>query len=416
LFCSLWLVNGNPAISYLDGSPNFDLKYVRANDASGSSWGSPVTVVSQDIVGLFTSLRIVDNKPAISYYDLTNSRIRFVRATDASGSGWSSPVTVAQGFAGYPSLLITLYGTPAISYYDDNTHELKYVLANDNLGSSWGTPVVVDTDGDVGQYASLQTVNFNPAISYYDATKGDLKYVRSTDYYGNSWGTPIVLDTAGNVGQYTSLQDISFRPAISYYDITNEDLKFVLANTNSGTSWGSPSTIDGGNDSNRVEWPDGTNWQTRGDYLQDTPADPNIAGRVSDSPDCRMIGTMQRPCGSNPTSVYEPRANNLMAYTDPSTLCANNFTAGQKNRMLAALALPRRKTLHDNIRYVDGTWTGLQNGKPDTPFRLVSQAIGNANPGNFIFVRSGAYPENQVMNRAIILDRWDVSGIVTIGQ
>ena len=39
-YTSLAVVNGNPAISYFAGSGG-DLKYVRANDTSGTNWGTP---------------------------------------------------------------------------------------------------------------------------------------------------------------------------------------------------------------------------------------------------------------------------------------------------------------------------------------------------------------------------------------
>jgi hypothetical protein len=178
------VVNGNPAISYYDG-PNQDLKYVRASDASGTSWGTPVTLDSTGSVGEYTSLAVVNGNPAISYYDSTNRDLKYVRATTTSG---------------------TLVG-------------------------DWGTPVTLDSIGAVGLYTSLAVVNGNPAISYYDSTNRDLKYVRAATASGTlvgDWGTPVSLDTAISSGEYTSLAVVNGNPAISYYDSTNRDLKWAV--------------------------------------------------------------------------------------------------------------------------------------------------------------------------------------------
>ena len=69
-----------------------DRYYVRANDANGTSWGTPVAVYTTNNVGAYTSMAVVNGNPAISFYDFTNTDLYYVRATDADGTTWGSPV------------------------------------------------------------------------------------------------------------------------------------------------------------------------------------------------------------------------------------------------------------------------------------------------------------------------------------
>jgi len=248
---SLAIVNGNPAISYFSfrSDSNFlgDLKYVRANDASGTTWGAPVTVDSAGKVGMYASLAaslaVINGNPAISYYDAAVGNLKYMRANDASGTTWGKPVTLdSAGEVGWFASLAVNNGNPAISYYDNTNFDLKYVRANDASGTTWGAPVKVDRVGDVGQYATLAVVNGNPAISYYDNTNFDLKYVLANDASGTTWGAPVTVDSAGDVGMCTSLAVVNGNPAISYSDL-DSDLKYVRANDISGTTWGAPEMV-----------------------------------------------------------------------------------------------------------------------------------------------------------------------------
>lgn len=90
---SMLVVEGFPAIAYYDATA-MDLKYVRALDARGTRWGTPVRVASRGDVGQFPSLSIINGNPAISYYDATNGSLMYVRATDAPGVFWGTPVPV----------------------------------------------------------------------------------------------------------------------------------------------------------------------------------------------------------------------------------------------------------------------------------------------------------------------------------
>jgi hypothetical protein len=246
-YASLAVVDGRPAIAYHDAHPNYDLKYVRANDASGSSWATPLTVDSTGIVGEYASLAVVDGCPAIAYYDFSNNQLKYVRANDGAGSSWGTPLRVnpiADSAQGHASLAV-VNGDPAIAYFGGSS-DLKYLRANDPSGSSWpATVLTVDSTGTVGEYASLAVVDGRPAIAYYNNTNDDLKYVRASDASGSSWGTPLTVDSTGSVGQYASLAVVDGRPAIAYYDSApNYDLKYVRANDATGSSWGTPVTVD----------------------------------------------------------------------------------------------------------------------------------------------------------------------------
>ena len=241
---TLQIVNGNPAVSYFDNYYGY-LKFVRANDASGSAWNSPISIDVTGDVGRYASLQIIDGMPAVSYYDMTNSNLKYIKAIDAVGSTWGTPLSfdVSTNTGAYTSLQL-VNGMPAVSYYDNTNFDLKYVRATNLNGSTWGTPVTIDATGYVGTYNSLQIVNGMPAISYFDYTNYDLKYVRATSVDGSTWGTPITIDAVGNVGYYTSLQIVNGMPAIAYYDFTNKNLKYIRANDVNGTTWGSLANID----------------------------------------------------------------------------------------------------------------------------------------------------------------------------
>jgi hypothetical protein len=244
MYTSLAVVDGRPAISFFDETNN-DLKYVRAQDSSGATWGAPVTVDAEGDVGMYTSLVVVEGRPAISYIEVAGHVTFFmyyVRAQDSSGTTWGAPVYLGGGI--YPSLAV-VDGRPAISYWDYADVGLKYVRAQDSSGTTWGAPVMVDAWAYVDESTSLAEVDGRPAISYHDST---LKYVRAQDPSGSTWGAPVTVDAAVWLGGYPSLAVVDGRPAISYFDETNNDLKYVRAQDSSGSTWGAPVTVDAADD------------------------------------------------------------------------------------------------------------------------------------------------------------------------
>lgn len=241
---SFQIINDTPAVSYWDFELG-NLKYIRANDNEGLSWADPVIIDVPGITGEYTSLTEVNGKPAISYYDRTFGNLRFVRANDSAGNSWDVPITIDFiGDVGKFTSLKTVNGNPAIAYYDETNGNLKYVRAIDSTGTSWNLPLSLDSNGDVGQYSSLQIINGNPAISYYDSTNGNLKYIRAIDNIGNLWGSALNVDISGDAGRYTSLHVVKNNPAISYYINSSSEVKYVRSNDINGSSWPSPISLE----------------------------------------------------------------------------------------------------------------------------------------------------------------------------
>src|ERR1043166_1768045 len=130
-------------------------------------------------------------------------------------------------------------GRPAISYYDGTNGTLKLITAKDAGGTRWNVPKTLTRSScDVGQYTSLADVDSEPDVSYFDATNGGLNYAKGD--------ASISIDRHGDAGSHTSLAVINGYPAISYYNDTNGTLQYVRARDKDGIVWGSPVQVDSG--------------------------------------------------------------------------------------------------------------------------------------------------------------------------
>jgi len=207
---SMIIVDGNPAIGYCDDGMR--VKYVRASNVKGTAWNTPVIVVSQDAFAP-TSMIIVNGNPAICYKNWIDSYslIRYVRASNAKGTAWNTPVRVGSEFETAWFLSMALVnGNPAISYSSRKEGDLKYVRASNVNGTAWKAPIIVDSIGTVGYYLSMTMVNNNPAISYYDSTKKDLKFAlaQMNLYFphvasNSTWETEICIINTNGFGRLT---------------------------------------------------------------------------------------------------------------------------------------------------------------------------------------------------------------------
>lgn len=178
LYTSLAVVGGYPAISYQNEIGD-DCQYIRAKDSAGDTWGSPVKAAKETTTtGLYNSLSIANGRPAVAFYNSINSNLRYSRANDSLGSSWGNSIVLDYGFkVGTFASLIMMNGIPAVAYYDEYNANLKFVMAKDSSGNSWNNPMKLDSSESVGKYASMKVLGNNRlGITYYDK-EGKVKFI-----------------------------------------------------------------------------------------------------------------------------------------------------------------------------------------------------------------------------------------------
>jgi len=214
-YCSMVVANGNPAICYYNAS-QARLEYVRANDANGGSWGS-VVLPDNSIAdeGTGCSMFMVNGRPAIAYW--SEGSVYYVRAADANGTGWSGPIQLSPSTAslakGVSISLHVNHAKPAVSYYSGTPNEdLMYVIALDADGTVWSTPQAIAGPDAVGVDCHLINVGSSPAISYFNDTTNHLEFAICVNAFNQpptasvtvehgslKVGEPFVFDATGSV-------------------------------------------------------------------------------------------------------------------------------------------------------------------------------------------------------------------------
>jgi hypothetical protein len=260
----LVLADGFPAIAYIEeiqDSQEFYVRFVRALDANGKSWGAAI-----DLLGPFPyvggiSLALVDGNPAIAWHDEERTEdsdslgsLNFIRATDAQGTSWGESIVVNDGMGdnhGIAPYLTIINGLPAISYNNDGadgfSKGLMYVQASAADGSAWKTPVEVKgpVSGGYGPYgAPLVEIDGFPAMAYQAGIDREIVgYVRSVDANGDEWNFGTTFNVSNYSGYSLFLADFGGVPAM-VYDTNNTDItRWRVANDADGQVWQDPVTV-----------------------------------------------------------------------------------------------------------------------------------------------------------------------------
>ncbi len=180
-------------------------------------------------VGKHTSLTVEYDEIYISYYSEHEEALKLAKS-GLEGQDWYTWTIDDEGVGKYSSLEVDAEGSIHIAYYDEEKENLKYTIVyieEDNSMMKIEEENVVDEDGNVGKYASLELCGQNmPHISYHDETSGALKYAER-DNEGD-WITKIIEDKNERTGRYTSIAlDSNSSPHISFYDWEERSLKYT---------------------------------------------------------------------------------------------------------------------------------------------------------------------------------------------
>ncbi len=246
-FADAEVVSGNPAVAYADlGS--YNIYYVRANDSTGATWGTPTSIASN---ATFPTMAVIAGNPAIAYVNRSDFSVDYKRANDATGSSWPAAHQNAIDSTnpiGWLSM-VEHQNTAAIAYvvnYTPTKSQIYYLKATDAIGSSWtSTQVLNFTTFESWHHPSLEIVNGRPAIATVDVTGNiySLAYIRANNTDGSSWpSSATIVDTSGTVPFLSpSLEVVDGNPAIAA--LKGDDLIYCRATDVDGTSWGSCTTV-----------------------------------------------------------------------------------------------------------------------------------------------------------------------------
>jgi len=221
------------------------LYFSRASSADGSVWPAPVQVANHSDVGRYCSLGLVNGNPAISYYNAGTRNLEFIRATNSFGAFNAATRVVVGGVTGvgrYSSLAV-IQGRPAIAcYYSQGIiNSISFYRASDVNGASWGPRrEVAPTSQALGneRLVALAEVNGLPAIVYFDPAAGQVKFVRALDVDGVVWPVPRAAfpATAGDC----ELEVINGRPTLLFH--SGSQVRIATAQHVNGSAWPLPVT------------------------------------------------------------------------------------------------------------------------------------------------------------------------------
>jgi len=227
---SLLEVAGNPAIAYVASvaSPtvNYSAGFVRALDADGATWGTPVLPDPTEVSEI-ANLIIDDGNPAIAYIKVSpgnSESLCYLRAADAAGSSWGVPQTIEAGLLFSTPVLADEGSGPCVAVAwktMDQTMAGVHVVGGEPDGLSWNTPQVYAT-GDGFYYVwSMAFVNGGLYLAYTGSGSG-LQILPNSGFVVDHifpQGRASILNVGGQIG-------IAYQGCRQDY----QDLLYVLQN------------------------------------------------------------------------------------------------------------------------------------------------------------------------------------------
>lgn len=252
-------LQGRPCVAYsmdIDaGSPeDLELRFVLAQNAAGTAWGTPVTLPETELMQSVVGLAIVDGNPAVLFQQFVHadskSYLYYNRASDSLGDTWGSPVKVSELDVTIEeqSNLLVFGGVPCVAFahspLGSPDTELRLARAADPQGGSWqADELVIQTDLFDSCPPAMAELDGKLAIAYLDFS--NVYIVRSTDGTASSWDSPqVVANTAFSFS--LAFHDSFGHPALSWSSLTPytiAEAKYIRALDSSGSSWPASASV-----------------------------------------------------------------------------------------------------------------------------------------------------------------------------
>jgi PKD repeat protein len=233
---SLALINDRPTVLCINSYALFggDLVYIEATNEAATGWPHLARVIANNLnyIAFISALAEIDGRPATAFVGgfVGDEHIMYMRSYDADGISWTlTPMELTP--TGQPTLssnsLRVINGRPAIVFYDGNEHQVNYIWAEDSEGSQWGTPQVVgaadNTEGDL----DIAVINDLPCVAFGDINQG-LYLAVALDRSGQAWNEPVLVDAGEYLGKSVRLVEIDNRAALAYYNRGRNNIEFAV--------------------------------------------------------------------------------------------------------------------------------------------------------------------------------------------
>ncbi len=197
--------NGVVHIAYTQSDESWNSKVLMYVNNSGGNWNSPVVVDGNaGEVGMYCSLVVSSRGYIYIAYQAEAGTDRFLRlAQKPTSGGWMiSDLDNGGGVykPGYHASLAVFGDEIHVSYFDQTNYDLLYKYFD---GVAWDAPVIVDEDGEVGEYSSIDVDSKGvPHIAYYDSSNSALKMA---ELMGTDWASSVIDASPRYAGRFCSL-------------------------------------------------------------------------------------------------------------------------------------------------------------------------------------------------------------------
>ncbi|MEZ5337603.1 MAG: PKD domain-containing protein [bacterium] len=198
-------ISGGPGI--LTDDPAWqDFHYGDAPE--GGNFTSLQDFTAETDIGEFgeARIKILSNVPVACYtvrdQNTLETYVKFVKATDTVGSSWGTPVIVSNAVSLGICDMAIMSATQIVIFYVDSTGNLvsRFSLTG---GDNWSPASVVDGSGTIAPDIAADAAGFNPCVIYHNGS--DIVYREGDESLGVNWTAPPQIVKAGATASGFSL-------------------------------------------------------------------------------------------------------------------------------------------------------------------------------------------------------------------